>query len=150
MERVKMIQTKQTQQIKTKWTEEKVLSVIQECRQEGLKHAQMKLSELQDRGPQYVVTNDDTGKPIDTLLDLCGFAHLRISAKSKFYRTAKKLAETREYRFSCGKAYYGGGRLNIFDSTFRQEISVNIAACEGQSEILAQYGIESTIDSRVD
>lgn len=133
------------------WTEAKVLEVIQEAREEGRRHAQMKLSALQQQGPKYRVFNEsEPEKTIDTMLDLCGFATLKISARGKFYLLAKKLSDDRSLRFSCCCGYYGGGRLNIFDSSFRQEMSVNIAACEGQKKVLAQYGIEARIESRID
>lgn len=140
-------------EIKVKWNPQKVVDVIKEAREAGCIAAQEKLKELQSHGPKYVVTDEtDDSKPIDTMLDVCGFAHLVISARGKFYLLAKKISkENRNYRFHCDRdSYMGGGWLSIYDSTFRQEMSVNIAACRGQKEILAKYGIEARVDSRID
>ena len=134
--------------IKMKWTEDKVKTVIQEAREAGRIAALEKLQELQKQGPQFAVTSGPT--VVGTLLDVCGFASLKISARGKFYLLAKKLAKHHCFRFMCDRAYYGGGHLCIFDSTMRQELSINKAACQGQAEVLAKYGIESRIDSRID
>ena len=133
---------------KQKWTERRVLEVINEARRAGYITADQKLNELQDQGPTIVVM--DGAKVVGRLLDVCGFANLKISARGKFYLIAKKLCDNPIHRFLCRRAYYGGGSLSIFDSTFRQEMSVNIAACKGQAEILAKYGIEATIESKID
>jgi len=131
-----------------KWTEEKVLNAIQEARNAGYNAAQLKLTELVAAGPAWAVTNGD-GSIAGTMLDVCGMANLKIKARGKFYLLAKKLSAGN--RHSCGRHYYGGGRLNIFDSTMRQELSVNKAACKAQSEYLfTQYGIESHVESRID
>jgi len=132
-----------------KWTEESVLAVIAEARKLGAEFAAKKLAELQRNGPQYEVTSGST--TVGTLLDVCGSAHLKISARGKFYQIAKKLsADKGIYRFLCDRAYHGGGMLCIFDSTMRQEMSVNVAACKGQQSILETYGIDATIKSRID
>jgi len=131
-----------------KWTEEKVLEVIKEARNAGHFAAQKKLNELRRVGPKFAVT--DNGRVVDTMLDVCGFANLKINARGKFYLLAKKLSNNMSNRFSCGRAYYGGGHLNIFDSAMRQEMSVNVAACKGQQVVLLKYGIESRIESRID
>ena len=131
-----------------KWTEEKVLNAIQEARNAGKLAADRKLAELQGAGPKWAVTNEN-GSLAGTMLDVCGFANLRIKARGKFYLLAKKLGAGN--RFSCGRHYYGGGRLNIFDSTMRQEMSVNVAACKAQAAYLTvQYGIDATVESRMD
>lgn len=132
----------------TKWTEQKVLKVIQEARDLGRIAAQKKLQELQNAGPQFAVT--EGLNIVGTLLDVCGFANLKISARGKFYTIAKELSKQHEHRFSCGRRYHGGGYLSIFDSTKRQEISVNEAACKGQAEVLKKYKIEAIVESRID
>jgi len=137
--------------VKTKWDEKKVLDVIQEAREAGKISAENKLSELTGQGPKWNVINDSNKKVVGQMLDVCGFAHLKISARGKFYLLAKKLSKDRQYRFHCDRdSYYGGGWLSIYDSIHRQEISVNIAACKGQAEVLKKYGIDSNIDSRID
>lgn len=144
--------TIQQQNEKPNWTEELVLKVIQEAREEGHRHAQMRLSELRHQGPKWAVVDEmNDGKIVDTMLDVCGFAHLRIKATGKFYQLAKKISQDRIHRFNCQHdSYWGGGWLSIYDSTMRQEMSVNIAACKGQQEVLLQYGITSTVQSRID
>lgn len=132
----------------TEWTRDKVLATISEARRVGRIEADKKLAELQDRGPTWTVK--EAGRSVGTMLDVCGMASLKIRARGKFYILAKKLASSSAVRFYCSRAYGGGGNLSIFDSTMRQEISVNIAACQGQARVLASFGIEATITSRTD
>lgn len=149
-----------------KWTNEKVLKVLKQAQQRGREKAQEKLAELVQRGPVFAVVENspkdgifyDPTKPtrtIDTMLDVCGFANNRIKAKGSFYLIAKRLAGERAYdgngiRFMCGRGYYGGGSLSIFDMTFRQEMSVNEAAADGVAEVLNSWGIEASTESRID
>ncbi len=139
-----------TEKTKIKWTEAKVLDVIKEARARGAEHASNCLEELENAGPKFRVIDEHANKTVGTLLDVCGFANLKIKARGKFYLLAKKIAADRSLRFTCGRGYYGGGRLNIFDSTFRQEMSVNTAACKGQAEVLSKYSIEAHVESRID
>ena len=131
-----------------KWTEQLVLSVIGEARKAGCVTANQKLAELQSHGAQFAVI--DGGKVAGTMLDVCGFASLKISARGKFFQLAKRLSDHLSLRFHCCNAYHGGGSLAIFDSTHRQEMSVNIAACKGQANVLRGYGIDATVTSRID
>jgi len=131
-----------------KWTENLVLSVISEARKAGFIAAEKKLVELINYGAQFTVI--DGGKVTGKMLDVCGFANLKILARGKFYLLAKKLADDPQRRFHCCRAYYGGGSLSIFDSTHRQEMSINIAACKGQAVVLRGYGIEASVTSRID
>jgi len=133
-----------------KWTKQKVVDVIKEARNAGSLAAQKKFSELNSIGPKYEVIQGN--KVVGSMLDVCGFAHLKITARGKFYLLAKEISkENPQYRFSCNRSsYYGGGWLSIYDSTNRQEISVNVAACKGQQEVLAKYGITAQVESRID
>lgn len=131
-----------------KWTENLVLSVIDEARKAGSITANQKLAELQEQGARYAVVDGE--KVVGKMLDVCGFANLKISARGKFYLLAKKLSNDPQQRLHCGRAYYGGGSLSIFDSTFCQEMSVNIAACQGQAKVLEAYGIKTNVTSRID
>jgi hypothetical protein len=137
---------------KVKWTESKVLEVIAEARRAGAVAAAAKLEELQAAGPKYTVHNGGLqhgwGPAIGTMLDVCGFASMRISARGKFFQLAKKIAQG--YRFYCTNAYGGGGHLSIFDSTNRQEMSVNKAAADAHAEVLAKYGIQASVRTRID
>lgn len=134
-----------------KFDEAEVLAIIVEAREAGRIAANKKLQELQNQGPKYAVVDEmNNDKVVGTLLDVCGFASLKISARGKFFQTAKKLSKERGYRFHCTNAYHGGGHLAIFDSTMRQEMSINEAACEGQAEILRKYGLQVRIESRID
>lgn len=134
---------------KIKWTDELVLGLIGEARAAGQKTAAAKLESLQNAGPQFVVK--DGSRTVGTMLDCCGNAHLKISARGKFFQIAKRLSKDNfRIRFLANNGYRGGGELAIFDSTNRQEMSVNIAACQGQAQILKAYGIECTISSRID
>lgn len=132
-----------------KWTNQLVLAVIAEARKAGSITANQKLEELQNHGAQFAVI--DSREVVSTMLDVCGFANMKISARGKFFQLTKKLSTNGSgHRFLCGNAYRGGGSLSIFDSTFRQEMSVNIAACQGQAKILEGYGIKCQIQSRID
>lgn len=135
---------------KVKWTDKLVLQVVRECREAGTKAAAKKLAELQGKGPQYCVTSGH--RVVGTMLDVCGFANLRISARGKFFQLAKKLSESRtpNYRFYCTNAYQGGGLFDVFDTTNRQEMSVNAASCAAMIPILSGYGITSTLETRID
>ncbi len=131
-----------------KWTRNLVESVIHEARKAGRIVAEEKLNELQGEGAKFIVR--DGMEAVGTMLDVCGFAHLKINARGKFFQLAKRLSAGFNVRFSCSRRYHGGGSLSIFDSTFRQEMSVNIAACVGQAKVLNAYGIETSIESRID
>ena len=135
---------------KMNWDRQKIVDVIEEARNAGRLSAQKKLNELRNAGPKFAVTDGE--RVVDTMLDVCGFAHLSINARGKFYLLAKKISkENRQYRFHCDRdSYNGGGWLSIYDSTMRQEMSVKIAACKGQQEVLLKYGIESRIKSWID
>jgi len=134
---------------KIQWTEEKVLEVIEEARDTGIEFARNKLADLQSCGPKYAVMDDGTAKCVGTMLDVCGFANLNIPAKGKFYILCKKLT-TEGHGFRCSRGYYGGGRLSIYGSSVRQEMSVNVAACQGQASVLKKYGIIARVESRID
>ena len=139
------------QEVRTKWTEQKVLDVIAEARKVGSIFAARRFAELQAAGPKYAVCDENrNGEVVDTMLDVCGFAHLSISARGKFFQLAKKVSESSSERFYCTNAYRGGGHLSIYDSTNRQEMSVNVAACKGHQQVLVKYGIESHVESRID
>ena len=134
----------------TKWTNESVLKVIQECRKAGRLAANQHLATLQASGPKFNVIDDmQPNKPIiGQLLDVCGFAWIIIPARGKFYLLAKKLSESE--RFRCQRAYKGGGHLSIFDTTMRQEMSVNVAANKAMTEVLKKYNIDACVHSRID
>ena len=133
----------------TKWTEEKVLEVVAECRAAAINAGQSKLSELQQDGPKWAVCNED-GTVAGQLLDVCGYAWNEISARGKFFQTAKKLSKDRGLRFNCSNAYGGGGHFAVYDTGRRQEMSVNSACCKAIAEVLSGYGLEASTHSRID
>jgi len=135
---------------KTKWTEEKVLEVVKECREAGTIAAAEKMAELTKAGPKYGVMSG--GVQIDTMLDVCGFANVKLkSARGKFFQLAKKLCkEDRTSRFNCSNHYHGGGHFNVYDCSRRQEMSVNKAAMSGVATVLSGYGIDCYVESRID
>ena len=134
-----------------KWTKGKVLRVIRQARRAGEQAADKKVVELEAAGPKYAVCDATAGdRVVGTLLDACGGAHLQISARGKFYLLAKELSKVLTNRFFCRRAYGGGGTLTIFDSTSRQEISVNAAAAKAQAAVLKQHGIKATVRSYLD
>jgi len=125
-----------------KWTPEKVKEVVQECRRAGALASEEKLKELQGNGAQWIVKDSFTGKPVGTMLDLCGGAWVVIDAKQGFYRVAKKVAEDRSLRFSCNRNYGGGGMFSVYDMNARQEISVNEAASRAVADVLKKHGVK--------
>jgi hypothetical protein len=149
LEELKMSKTK------IKWTDEAVKRVIAVARTAGGFAATMKLADLQEAGPAFTIHNEDfsgnRGPAIGTLLDICGGATLKISARGKFFQIAKRLSqEDRSLRFYCTNAYRGGGRLSIYDSTNRQEMSVNKAAADAHAAVLAEYGISARVETYID
>ena len=139
-----------TKKTKTKWTNEKVLKVIDEARKLGRITAADKLTELFNARPKYSIHDENRNNRVGTMLDVCGFANINISARGKFFQLAKKLSAAGEHRFYCVVGYRGGGTLSIFGSSNRQEMSVNKAACVGQARVLNSYGIETSITTRID
>lgn len=144
--------SKTKQQIKTKWTEQKVLDVIAEARKVGGIFATRRLAELRTDGLKWAVVDENkNNEVVDTMLDVCGFANLKISARGKFFQIAKhRSGFDKTCRFFCTNRHPKGGWLSIYDSTNRQEMSVNVAACKGHQQVLAKYGIESNVESRID
>ena len=142
--------------LSVKWGDAKVLRVIEEARRLGKIAAADKLAELQKAGPKWAVCTEThpfsskADKVVGTMLDVCGFANINISARGKFFQIAKKLSKTGSHRFYCTVAYRGGGHLSIYDSSHRQEMSVNKATCVGQAKVLNAYGIETSITTRID
>ena len=133
----------------TKWTRESVLSVIKECRLAGSQAAQETLARLQQHGPSYIV-KDASGTPVDTMLDVCGFAWLEIPARGRFYTLAKQLSLVDSNRVHCVRAYRGGGHLSIYDCSNRQELSVNKAANAAMANVLMSHGVVAIVKSRID
>lgn len=135
---------------KVKWTEELVLKVVEECREAGRIAAKLKLYELQNAGPKHQVM--DGSRCVGTMLDVCGFANVHLtSARGKFFQLAKKLSkERKELRFHCDNQYHGGGWFSVYDTSMRQEMSVNVASCQAIAIVLYGYGIEARVESRID
>lgn len=133
------------------WTEQKVRTVVDECRKAGKEAAEKTLQEYEER----------TGKPrtyihpvygrCATMFDRCGFASIHLDAKQGFYRAAKTIAQNQSLRFSCGKGYPKGGRFSVYDMSYRQEISINVAAANAVAEVLRAHGIKGVyVTSRLD
>ena len=125
-----------------------VRDIIKEAREAGTAAAEQKLAELQRNGPQWAVMNGT--HCVGCMLDVCGTAWLQIPARGKFYLACKQLTKDPTARVHCVRAYRGGGSLAIFDSTSRQEISVNRAAAQAQADVLAKYNIQATVQTRID
>ena len=145
-----LLNEKEIKSGKVRWDTCKMLTLLSECRKAGLEEVDKQMAKLVAAGPRYEVV-DGVGKSYGTMLDVCGFAHLHIAAKGKFYLLAKKMSnENRQMRFHCDKEYGGGAWFSVYDISHRQEMSVNVAAMRGVQTVLAKYGIESTIRSRID
>ena len=126
-----------------------VKDVVLECRQAGKEAGSAQLAKLQGKGAAWVVKSGN--EVVGTMLDVCGFAWCKISAQSGFYRKAKKVAQDRHLRFSCGKAYPKGGRFSVYDMNMRQEMSVNEAAASAVAEVLKSHGVPGVyMASRID
>lgn len=132
-----------------KWTEQMVKDVVLECRAAGKAAGAAQLAKLQGHGPVWAVKSGD--KVVGTMLDVCGFASIKLNARQGFYRVAKKVAEDNSLRFSCGKAYPSGGRFAVYDMSRRQEMSVNEAAASACAEVLKSHGVKEVyMTSRMD
>lgn len=139
--------------MRTKWTDEKVRQVVQECRAAGREYAEIRLANLRKQGPKYAVCQNTIAgrQAVDTMMDVCGFAWLHIPARGGFYLRAKRLSQAEpNLRIYCTRGYGGGGMFDVFDCTHRQEMSVNIAAMTACKNVLAKYGVDATVRSRID
>lgn len=100
-------------------------------------------------GPAYDVRNADLitgaayGPSLGTMLDLCGFAGVKIRpANSSFVRYLRSQGVGRN------DSYEGGYWVSA--QTHRQEISVNEAWASAFAEVLRAAGIDAWMDSRLD
>jgi hypothetical protein len=125
-----------------KWTPEKVKEVVLECRQAGKIASEKQLAKLRGEGDKWIVSDGFTGREVGRMLDLCGGAWVVINAKQGFYRVAKKVAEDRHLRFSCGRNYGGGGMFSVYDTNNRQEMSVNEASANAVADTLRKHGVK--------
>lgn len=134
-----------------KWTEDMVKDVVKECRLAGIKASNEQLAKLMGEGVKWTVRDGFTGKVVGGMLDVCGFAWLKISAQQGFYRVAKKVAQDNSLRFTCGKDYPKGGRFNVYDTNRRQEMSVNEASARAIADVLISHGVKGVyVQSRID
>jgi len=128
---------------KQKWTEGKIIAIIQEARKAGRKAGEKQLALLKRRGPKWLVK--DGKRTVGTMLDVCGGAWVVIDAKQGFYRMLRKMeksGKTRLLRIYVAKNYRGGGMLSIFDMCNRQELSVNEACYKAVAKVLREHGVK--------
>lgn len=127
---------------KMKWTDEKVIEVVDECRKAAKSAAQDKLNELclkYGKPPTYI--HPEYGR-CASMLGMCGGAWVVIGARSGFYRAAKKLSQERRHlRFSCRKGYPKNGTFNVYDTHSRQELEVDEAAAHAIKDVLDSHDI---------
>jgi hypothetical protein len=128
------------------FTEDSVIAIIKEAREAGRIAAQKQLETLMKAGPQWNVVDGFTGNLAGQMLDVCGGAWINIDAKQSFYRAASKMTKEhsniQRWRFHCGRAYRGGGMISIYDSSSRQEMSINESVAKAQMDVLVSYGVK--------
>ena len=130
------------------WYDSWVLGVIEDARAAGNRAALVQLAKLEQRGPKWSVIDSFTGRRIDTMLDVCGMAHLVVlERRGKFWQSVKRLSKNRANRLYTGE----GGYLSIFDMTDRQEMSVNEAANAAAADVIRKKGgVDCYMESRID
>jgi hypothetical protein len=141
-------------------TPELVKRIISEARTVGQAAAEKQLQVLKSAGPRFAMVENakgdflsDSTKPevvVGTMLDNCGGAYLSISARTPFYRVAKKVCEDSSLSFSCHKSVYSGGILSIYNITNRQEMSVMEEAYKAIADYLKTHNIESRVVTYID
>ena len=143
---------------------DRMLKVLLEAIRVGRSAGQQQLDRLQHQGNRYVVMDDpeftDDPRVYGGMLDLCGFAHIRISGRSSLVRYIKRYGRRVGYRsyvldtplgrVEISKAYPKGYSLYLPIELGRQEISVKKAAYQKALEVLERHGIYGWIYSRLD
>jgi len=138
--------------------------ILEKAIVEGRKTAMAKLADLEAQGPKWRVVDDPnfTVKPkvYGTMLDLCGFAHIKVSGRNSLVSWIKKHAEkdgngdykleTQNGRVRLYRSYKTGYNLYLPVECGRQEISVLTAGYEGALRVLAEHGIDGYVVSRLD
>lgn len=122
--------------------------------------AQAQLTKLQDQGPAWAVCDQNqNGRVVGTMLDVCGSAYLSFDGNSKLARGLKKAwglksLKDRQNGRSCidvGDWFVGGEwptGFSIVWRCYRQEISVQLAGAKAALEVLAQYGYADGVRAR--
>lgn len=134
-----------------------VMVLLLKAREIGKKAAQEQFSKLQKAGSKWAVKDSATNKLVGGMLDVCGFASMRVPGRSKIVKAFKKLGEKTQYekeyiydRMRISKSYYSGYNLNINLNIGRQEMSVNEEAVFAASEFLNNAGLKCDWESRID
>lgn len=136
---------------------DELLNIIREAREAGIEAAAKKLEELQSHEPKWAVKDENSGKLVGLMLDVCGSAHIYFNnRRSRFwrdllrlYKWLEKTGYDREVRIFVADGKYGGW-MSIFDMTGRQEISVNEAAHKAAAEVLKKHGADVYVGTRID
>ena len=130
----------------------------------GRRAAREQLQKLMEKGARYIVVDDpeftDNPKVYGTILDLCGFANIRLSGRSPLVRFIKKngfrsgyysyVLYTKYGKVEIYKAYPKGYSLYLPIDNGRQEVSVKEAAYQAALEVLKKHGIDGWVYSRLD
>ena len=140
------------------------LKVLLEAIEVGRKAAKEQLHRLKRNGARYIIMDDpsltDEPRVYGTMLDLCGFANIRLSGRSPLVRFIKKngfrsgyysyVLYTKYGKVEIYKAYPKGYSLHLPIDEGRQEISVKEAAYQAALEVLKKHGINGWVYSRLD
>ena len=130
----------------------------------GRKAAKEQLHRLKQNGARYIVMDDpsltDEPRVYGTMLDLCGFANIRLSGRSPLVRFIKKngfrsgyysyVLYTKYGKVEIYKAYPKGYSLYLPIDEGRQEISVKETAYKAALKVLEKHGIEGYVYTRLD
>jgi len=126
----------------------------------GQKAAREKLADLESQGSKWIVQDGFTGQEVGRMLDLCGFAHVKISGRNSLVSWIKKHAEkdgnsdykleTQNGRVRLYRSYKTGYNLYLPVECGRQEISVAVAGYQAALRVLAEHEIDGYVVSRLD
>ena len=136
-----------------------ILMLLLKAREIGKKAANDQLAKLQKNGAKWAIKDEGSNFIVAQVLDVCGFAGMKVPGRGKIVKAFKKLAGHKDFQdgyilrkeqMSISKSYDKGYILYLGLNIGRQEMSVNEEAVVAASEFLNNAGLECTWNSRVD
>ena len=133
--------------------------MLLKAREIGRKASHDQLAKLQKNSTRWAIKDDNSNKIVGQLLDVCGFAGMKVPGRGKIVQAFKKLTEHKDFqdgyifekeKMSISKSYDKGYILYLGLDIGRQEMSVNEEGVVAASEFLNSAGLECDWNSRVD
>jgi hypothetical protein len=122
-----------------KFTIEQMQAIVAEAHEAGDKAANDAIAGLKD----YVIRDGFTGRVVDQIKSLCGFAWINVKPGNS--RFAKYL---KEKRIAHTDGYYGG--VTIWVSAYNQSVDLKEAYARAYANVLTKHGIKAYSASRLD